>query len=81
MNAFDPKAASCSPAHRAAGVGVACRKAVALGYTAAGSMTTGAMTISVANSKGVFVEFESTIADASTVIMNGSASGWSHASG
>ena len=60
---------------------MACRKASALGYTAAGSMTTGAMTISVANSKGVFVEFESTIADASTVIMNGTASGWSHASG
>ena len=50
-HAFDPKTASCSPAHRAAGVGVACRKAAALGYTAAGSMTTGAMTISVANSK------------------------------
>jgi predicted Zn-dependent protease len=79
--AYDPRTASCSPSHRAAGVGVACRKASALGYTAAGSMTTGAMTISVANSKGVFVEFESTIADASTVIMNGSASGWSHSSG
>ena len=79
--AFDSQAATCSPAHRAAGVGVACRKASALGYTAAGSMTTGAMTISVANSKGVCVEFESTIADASTVIMNGTASGWSQASG
>jgi predicted Zn-dependent protease len=80
-HAFDSQAASCTPAHRAAGVGVACRKASALGYTAAGSMTTGAMTISVANSKGVFVEFESTLADASTVIMNGNASGWSQASG
>jgi PmbA protein len=79
--AFDRNAASCSPSHRASGVGVACRKAASHGYTAAGSMTTGATTISVANSKGVFAEFESTIADASTVIMNGSASGWSHASG
>ena len=79
--AFDRNTASCSPSLRAAGVGIACRKAAALGYTAAGSMTTGSTTIGVANSKGVFVEFESTIADASTVIMNGTASGWSHASG
>jgi predicted Zn-dependent protease len=79
--AFDPDAASCTPAQRAAGVGIACREAAAMGYTAAGSMTTGVSTLSVANSKGVFAEFESTIANASTVIMNGKASGWSHSSG
>jgi predicted Zn-dependent protease len=31
--------------------------------------------------RAVFAEFESTIANASTVIMNGKASGWSHSSG
>ena len=79
--AYDREAASCSPEARANGVGVLCRKAQSLGYTAAGSMTTGVSRFGVANSKGVFAEFESTVADASSVIMNGKASGWSHASG
>ncbi len=81
MLAFDREAALCTPSLRADGVGVACRRAASLGYTAAGSMSTGSSTLSVANSKGVFAEFETTIADASTVIMNGTASGWSHVSG
>jgi len=79
--AFDRETASCTPARRADGVGIVCRKAASNGYTAAGSMSTGSSTLSVANSKGVFAEFETTIADASTVVMNGTASGWSHVSG
>jgi len=81
IQAFDRDTGACKPAMRAAGVGVACKKAAAMGFTAAGSMTTGAITFSVANSKGVFAEFESTLVDASTVIMNGIASGWSQSSG
>jgi predicted Zn-dependent protease len=81
IQAFDRETGECTPATRAAGVGIACKKASSLGYTAAGSMTTGAITFSVANSKGVFAEFESTLVDASTVIMNGMASGWSQSSG
>jgi PmbA protein len=81
IQAFDRNTATCTPAIRAAGVGTVCKKAASMGYTAAGSMTTGAITFSVANSKGVFAEFESTIVDASTVIMNGVASGWSQSSG
>lgn len=79
--AFDRNVAQCTPAARAAGVGIACRKAVALGYVAAGSMTTGTTTLSVANSKGVFVEYESTEVDASTVILSDAATGWAQASG
>jgi len=81
ITAYDRNTATCTPAQRAAGVGIVCREAAAKAYTAAGSMTTGVSTLSVANSKGVFAEFESTIANASTVIMNGKASGWSHSSG
>src|SRR5262245_7987592 len=53
---FDGDVAGCAPALRAKGVGVACRKASERGFTAAGSMTTGASTFGVANSKGVFAE-------------------------
>ena len=44
-------------------------------------MTTGTMTLGVANSRGVFAECESTIVDASTVVMSATSSGWAQASG
>ena len=78
---FDPAVANCSPAERAKGVGVICRKAGEAGYTAAGSMTTGAMRLGVANSKGVFTECETTLVDGSTVVMSPTSSGWAQASG
>ena len=80
-NGFDRSAASCSPSTRARGVGIVCRKAAEAGYTAAGSMTTGNTTLGVANSKGVFAECETTIVDASTVVMSATSSGWAQASG
>jgi predicted Zn-dependent protease len=58
-----------------------CRKAAEAGYTAAGSMTTAAMRLGVANSKGVFAECETTLVDASTVVMSPTSSGWAQASG
>lgn len=79
--AFDRFAAECSPAQRANGVGVICRKAAEAGYNAAGSMTTGTTMLGVANSKGVFGQFESTLVDASTVVMSPTSSGWAQASG
>ncbi len=44
-------------------------------------MTTGASLFGVANSRGVFAEAESTIVDASTVVMSPTSSGWAQASG
>jgi predicted Zn-dependent protease len=78
---FDSVAASCSPAQRAKGVSVICRKAAEAGYTAAGSMTTGTTTYGVANSKGVFAECDTTLVDASTVVMGSTSSGWAQSSG
>src|SRR5215471_10741347 len=81
VTSFDAAVAGCSPAERAKGVGVVCREAAAAGYTAAGSMTTGAMRLGVANSKGVFAECETTLVDASTVVMSATSSGWAQSSG
>jgi predicted Zn-dependent protease len=79
--AFDRAAAECSPAYRANGVGIVCRQASEAGYNAAGSMTTGTAMVGVANSKGVFGQYESTLVDASTVVMSSTSSGWAQASG
>ena len=81
VKGFDSAAANCAPALRAQGVGAVCRKAAEAGYTAAGSMTTGSLRSGVANSKGVFSESETTIVDASTVVMSETSSGWAQASG
>jgi PmbA protein len=79
--AFDPAVADCTPEERASRVGVICRKAVATGCSAAGSLTTSATAIGVANSKGIFVEHRSTMVDASTVIMGNNSSGWAQSTG
>ena len=79
--AFDSKVAHCTPEERARRVALICNKAAAFSYSAAGSMTTSALRIGVANSKGVFAEHQSTMADASTVIMGANASGWSQSTG
>ncbi|HYR91960.1 MAG TPA: TldD/PmbA family protein [Terriglobia bacterium] len=81
IEAFDSSVAECSPEQRAASVGVICSKAASAGCSAAGSMTTAAFTIGVANSRGVFAEHRSTLADASTVIMGNNSSGWAQSSG
>jgi predicted Zn-dependent protease len=81
VTSFDSDVAGCSPVQRAKGVVVICRKAAEAGYTAAGSMTTGTLTLGIANSKGVFAECETTLVDASTVVMSATSSGWAQASG
>ena len=81
VNSFDPAAAECTPEERASRVGVICRKAVSMGCSAAGSMTTSALAIGVANSKGIFAEHRSTMVDASTVIMGSNSSGWAQSTG
>jgi predicted Zn-dependent protease len=78
---FDSAAFACTPAIRARGIGIICRKASEAGYTAAGSMTTGASTFCVANSEGVYAECRTTLVDASTVVMSPTSSGWAQASG
>lgn len=81
VNAFDALAAECTPERRAENAGVICRKAAAAGCSAAGSMTTLALAIGVANSKGIVAEHRSTLADASTVITGNNSSGWAQSSG
>jgi len=76
VDAFDTSTAECPPEERARRVGIICGKAAASGYSAAGSMTTSALSIGVANSKGILAEHHSTMADLSTVIMGENASGW-----
>ena len=78
---FDPAVAACSPDVRADRVGILCRKAKAVGYTAAGSMTTATYDIGVANSLGIFAHCQSTLADGSAVVMSPTSSGWAQASG
>jgi predicted Zn-dependent protease len=81
IEAFDSSVAECTPEQRAMSVGVICRKAASAGCSAAGSMTTSAFTIGVANSRGVFAQHRSTMVDASTVIMGNNSSGWAQSSG
>src|SRR5262245_44373599 len=79
--AFDVAVAECTPEQRAVLVAIVCKKASASGYSAAGSVTTSSLTMSVANSKGIFAERQSTMADLSTVIMGNTSSGWAQSSG
>jgi PmbA protein len=79
--AFDAAVAECTPEWRAISAGVICRKADADSCSAAGSITTSSFSIGVANSKGIFAEHHSTMADASTVIMGKNSSGWAQRSG
>jgi PmbA protein len=81
VDAYDPAVAHCTPDQRAICAGTICQKAAAAGCSAAGSMMTGAMDIGVANSKGIYVQHRSTVADASTVIMGNTSSGWAQSSG
>ena len=79
--AFDAQVANCTPEERATRVAVVCKKAAAAECSAAGSLTTSALSIGVANSKGIFAEHQSTMADLSTVIMGNTSSGWAQSTG
>jgi PmbA protein len=81
VEAFDASVAQCTPEQRAVRVGSICRRAAAAGCSAAGSLTTASMDMGVANSKGIFTQHRSTVADASTVIMGTNSSGWAQSSG
>src|SRR5215470_9445977 len=81
VGAFDYAVAGCSPEQRARAVGVICEKASGAGCLAAGSMTTSSLAIGVANSKGILAENRSTMADASTVIMGTTSTGWAQSTG
>ena len=81
VEAFDPAVAHCTPDQRAIRAGKICQRAAAARCSAAGSMTTTAVEIAVANSKGIYAEHRSTVADASTVIMGKTSSGWAQNSG
>ncbi|MBI4475360.1 MAG: TldD/PmbA family protein [Acidobacteria bacterium] len=78
---FDSEVEQCSPEERAMRIAVICRKAATSGCIAAGSLTTSVTTIGVANSLGVFALDQSTLADATTVIMENNASGWAQRTG
>jgi predicted Zn-dependent protease len=81
VRAFDHSVADCLPDQRARAAAVICKKAAAAGCSAAGSVTTSSLSIGVANSKGLRAEHQSTLADASTVIMGTNSSGWAQSSG
>jgi predicted Zn-dependent protease len=81
VDAFDSRVAECTPEERAAAVGTICRGAASAGCSAAGSMTTSSLSIGVANSKGIFAEHRSTLADASTVITGTNSTGWAQRTG
>jgi predicted Zn-dependent protease len=81
VEAFDAAVAQCTPEQRAVRVGSICRRAAAAGCSAAGSMTTASMDMGVANSKGIYTQHRSTVADASTVIMGTNSTGWAQSSG
>ena len=81
VESFDTAVAQCAPDLRAIRVGKICQTAAAAGCSAAGSMTTALMDIGVANSKGIFGQHRSTLADASTVVMGKNSSGWAQSSG
>lgn len=80
VNGFDAATAACSPQQRAERAGVICKKAIAAGYSAAGSMRTVSIDLGVGNSLGVFAEAQSSIADLSTVITAQNSTGWAQAS-
>jgi predicted Zn-dependent protease len=81
VSSFDTAVAECAPEERAARVGLICRKAKDVACSAAGSMTTSALSIGVANSKGVFAWHRCTMVDLSTVIMSNDSSGWAQSTG
>jgi predicted Zn-dependent protease len=77
---FDHDTANCSPQQRATRVGVICKKAASAGYSAAGSIRTVAVDLGVANSRGVFAQSKTSVADLSTVITATNSTGWAQAS-
>lgn len=81
ISAFDVHVSDCTPEERARIAAVICGKAAASSCSAAGSITTSSLWMGVANSKGIFAEHRSTMADASTVIMGKNLSGWAQTTG
>jgi predicted Zn-dependent protease len=73
---FVERTASATPEMRADGAGAICRLAAENGLTAAGSFTTGAQELAVANSLGVFAYDNFTVANLLTVVMGDSSSGY-----
>lgn len=76
VEAFVEATAGYTPEDRARVAGTICREAVAHGAVASGTFSTARMEIAVANSLGVFAYHRATAANASTVIMADSGSGW-----
>jgi PmbA protein len=73
---FVERTASATPEMRADGAGAICRLAAESGLTAAGSFTTAAQEIAVANSLGVFAYDTFTVANLLTVVMGENSSGY-----
>lgn len=74
--AFIERTAGFTPAQRAEVVAGICREAAAAGLTASGAFETGAHSITVANSLGVFGHHVGTKAMLSTVVMGDDSSGY-----
>jgi len=80
ISGYDQATATCSPYHRAERAAVICKKAMAAGFSAAGSMRTIGTDLGVANSLGIFCECQTSIADLSTVITAVNSTGWAQVS-
>ena len=71
--------AAASPADRARVVAALCKTAAREGHTAAGIFSTGASSMAIANSRGLFAAHQQTRAEFSITAMDGDSSGWAKA--
>jgi predicted Zn-dependent protease len=79
VTAFNEATASCTPEHRAKGVGAVCMMAREAGLNASGALTTTVFEVAVANSLGTFTYFPTTFADINTVVMSDTSAGYASA--
>lgn len=81
VGSFDEATARYAPAQRARQVGAVCALAKERGLNASGAFSTGARSLTVTNTQGVFAYHASTEVDFQTVVMDGDASGRAQSSG
>ncbi len=75
-DAFDEQTAAYTPADRARDVGVVCRRAEEAGVNSSGAFRTAVHEFGVANSHGLFVYHQATMADLTTVVMSDGGAGY-----
>lgn len=74
--AFIERTARCTPEERARGVSVICSKARDSGLLASGTFSTGVYQTVIANSLGLFASHMTTLAEATSVVLSDTSSGY-----